>query len=267
MVAVKRWLLVATIAWVLVIAGLAYYSLRTGRPTAREQTSIGSALPVVDAALGDIAAALDPATTVPVLGGYAELSHDCRITAVRDGSRYERVLVVYTKDGAEGAVLDRIAAGIPKRYRVRVRHGTKVQTLTADAGNFVLVQGGVDAPGQVRITADTGCRPLDRPVVESQPLATDNQAPVQAILDALHVRPERWQSHRVSCPGGGALWTVEATTAAGTTPAPPAVRAAAGSASVVLARNELYAYRSGSAGVAIRSVNGGLDVASTVGCG
>src|SRR5262245_37831868 len=120
MVAVKRWLLIVAVLWSLVIAGLAYYSLRTGRPTAREQTTIGSALPYVDAALGDFAAALDPATTVAALGGYTALSHDCRITMARSGWRYERVLTVYTSAGSEAGLLDRLAAGVPKRYRMRI---------------------------------------------------------------------------------------------------------------------------------------------------
>jgi hypothetical protein len=175
---------------------------------------------------------------------------------------------VYTQEGSERALLDRLAAGVPRRYRARVTHGTKTQTLAADAGNFVLVQGGVDAPGQVRISADTGCRPLDRPVSEPAPTATADRAPVQAVLDALHLRPDQWRTHRVSCPRGGTLWTVEAVTAAGTAPPPlPAAARATGDVAVVLARNEVYAYRSGPAGVAIRSVNGGLDVTSTVGCG
>jgi hypothetical protein len=267
---VKRWLLVIAVVWGLVIAGLAYYSIRTGRPTARDQTTIGSALPVVDTALADFAATLDPAATVAVLAGYTELSHDCRITVIRRGARYERVLLVYTKVGAERAVLDRMAAGVPKRYKVRVARGTTVQTLTADAGNFVLIQGGVDAPGQVRISADTGCRALDAPVPSAASSTTSSapadRAPVQAVLDALRLQPVRWLTQRIACPRGGTLWTVEAEAGAAPGPLAVALGGATEGAAVVLARPDVYAYRTGPAGVAVRQVDAGLSITSTTGC-
>lgn len=265
----KRWLVVAATVWGLVIAGLAYYSLRTGRPTAREQTSMSSALPAADQALGDFAAVLDPAATVTVLGGYTELDPDCRITLIRHGARYERVLTVYTKEGAEPALLDRLAAGVPHHYRAHVTHATKTRTLTAVAGNFVAVRGDIAAPGQVRITADTGCRPLDRPVGEAEPAPTAAaSAPVHTVLDALGLAAQRWQTHRVSCPGGGALWTVEAAASgAAPGPLPDALRIATQGAAVVLARSDTYAYRSGSAGVAVHAAGDGLTVTSTTGCG
>jgi hypothetical protein len=268
--AVRRWLVVVAVVWGLAIAGLGYYSMRTGRATAREQTSIGSALPVVDAALADVASTLDPSTTVAALSGYVELSHDCRITAIRDGARYERVLVVYTREGSEAAVLEQVAARLPARYHARVSRSTKPPMLFADAGNFVLVQGGVAGAGQVRVSADTGCRPLDAPVREPDTEApSTDRAPVQAVLDSLHLRPERWRAHRVTCPRGGALWTVEAVTAAGTAPAklPTALDGVTRGAAVVLARNDVYAYRTGTAAVAVRLANGSLNVTSTVGCG
>src|SRR4051812_18173402 len=114
---VKRWLVVATVVWGLVVLGLGYWSLRHGRPTAREQTTIGQALPTVDAALGDLAGALDPATAVPVLTGYVQVGQSCSVTVAREGARYERILYVYTKPGSEPALLKHVREALPERYK------------------------------------------------------------------------------------------------------------------------------------------------------
>ena len=258
----KRWIIVATVVWGLVIVGLGYYSLRHDRPTAREQTTIGSALPYVDAALADVASTLDANTTVAVLGGYAQVGHGCTITVAREGIRYERTLTVYTKEGAEPALLDRVRRGLPERYKA----GLARNILDADAGNFVSVRGGVTAPGQVRVSADTGCRTQAGQVTESEPAsATANRAPAQAVLDSLNLKAETWQTHRVVCPSGGTLWTVQAGTAKGTAPPklPDSLRPTSG---VVLSKPDLLAFRSGPAGVAVQTSDGTLTVTSTTGC-
>src|SRR5256885_1385254 len=74
--------------------------------------------------------------------------------------------------------------------------------------------------GQAGITADTGCRPLTRPVTEARPQSDSaNRAPVQAVLDALKVTDASFQTHRVSCDRGGSVWTVQADGAPGSAPA------------------------------------------------
>jgi hypothetical protein len=265
---VKRWIVAVAVVWGLAVFGLGYYSLRTGRPTAREQTTIAQALPTVDGALADVASTLESGTSVTALSGYAKMGRTCSVTAVREGARYERTLMVYTKEGTEPALLDRIRSGLPARYKVVVTHGEQIQTISADAGNFVAVKGGVAAPGQLRFTADTGCRAQDARVDDEASPAIGDRAPVQAVLDALKLTAARWHTYRVACRSGGALWTVEGVTSAGTAPPalPAALRPAAGGASAVLSRPEAYAYRSGPAGVAVLIVDGKLVITSTTGC-
>lgn len=260
----QRWIIGGVVAWALAIGGLAYYSERTDAPTAREQTTVADALPTVDAALGRVAAVLD-ATTVAVLSPYRLVDGDCKLTAARDGARYERVLMIYTAEGSGPALLDRIVAGLPTSYDALVKHRDPVHSFDADAGNFVLVSGAVEAPGQLRVVADTGCRPAGRPVTAdgSDPA---RRAPVQALLDGLRLSATGWSTTRLACPDGGALWTVEAL--AGPAPAalPDAVRAAVPGMTEVLSGSRVYAYRTGSAGVSVRAVDGTLAITSSTGC-
>lgn len=261
----RRWLLVATLVWAAGVLGVAIWGADHGKPTAREQTTIAQALPVVDTAIADAVTAAGAADTVPAITGYTRLDTACRVTGARSGSRYERAALIYTAPGTEPAVLDRIAAALPAGYRARVRHTGPVHTLTADAGEFVAVRGTVSAPGVVRIAADTGCRPQDRPVAEGEPAsATANRAPVEAVFATLGATPGDWRVHRLSCRGGGTLWTVEAT--GGPNSSPGALTAVLRQAPAVVARSDLYAYRSGPVGVAVRTVDGALDVTATTGC-
>jgi hypothetical protein len=254
---VKRWIILATVVWGVVIAGLGYYSLRNDPPTAREQTTIAEALPYVDAAIADVASTLEPDTTVAAVSGYNRVGRSCSVTVAREGTRYERVITVYTKEGSEPALLDRIRNSLPERYKA----GLSRNMLSADAGNFVAVRGGVTGPGQVRIAADTGCRVHDARVQETESSSGDS-APVQSVLDALKVTAKTWQAFKVACPSGNAIWTVAATAAA--PPAlPDSLRPASG---VVLAKPDVLAFRSGPAGVAVRITDGTVTVTSTTGC-
>ncbi len=92
-----------------------------------------------------------------------------------------------------------------------------------------------------------------------------DRAPVQAVLDALKLTAAQWQTHRVTCPAGGALWTVEADTARDS--APPALPGTLHpSGGAVLDKPDLLAFRSGPAGVTVRINAGAVTVTSTTGC-
>ncbi|HYU86835.1 MAG TPA: hypothetical protein VEK80_18665, partial [Kribbellaceae bacterium] len=216
----RRWLLALLVAgWAVVVGGTALWSAAHDKPTAREQTTIAQALPTLDTAIADLVTAAGTDQTVAAISGYTQLDADCRVTTARSGSRFERAALLFTPAGTEPALLDRIAAGLPASYRPRVRHGgtASTHTLTVDAGDFVSVRATVPSPGTVRVAADTGCRPQDRPVSEAG--GTADRAPVEAVFTALHATPTGWQVHRVACRGGGTLWTVEASGGPGSAPA------------------------------------------------
>ncbi|WP_327006558.1 hypothetical protein OHA72_04340 [Dactylosporangium sp. NBC_01737] len=259
----RHWIIAGTAAWALVIAGLAYYSSRNDPPTSRDQTTIADGLPVVDTALARVAAALDPATSVTALGGYTRTDQSCRVTSAREGTRFERVLLVYVKKDTEPAVLDRVHDALPAAYQSHLVSGPNTHVLTADAGDFVTLRGAVVQPGQVRFTADTGCRVQDAAVKEATPQSqTANRAPVQAVLDTLKQSASQWRTHRLVCPGGGILWTVEAVT----TGDGAAARSTVPATAVVLDEPKLFAFRAGEAGVALRVESDALRITSTAGC-
>jgi hypothetical protein len=278
-----RLIVLGVAAWVAVIGALAYHSLRNDPPTAREQTTIADAMPTVDEALARIAQAVASDPVVAVLHPYHKINSDCQITTFRDGARYERVLMVYTRDGAEAVALDRLSASLPKEYRAIVRKKNTTHTFEADAGNFVALRGGVEAPGRLRFAADTGCRPHPDPLREKTAPDADRAA-VRAVLDALRLSGANWRTTALTCPanwpgrgrdassepagsGGGLLWTVEAVA---TGSAPPVLSrlgdTAASGAILVQAREDVYAYRTGSTGVVVRATGSTVTVSATSGC-
>ncbi|WP_433055802.1 hypothetical protein [Dactylosporangium sp. CS-033363] len=259
----RRWIIAGLVAWAVVIAGLALYSYSSDPPTARDQTTIADALPTVDTALGRIYAALDPAGSVAALGGYRRTEASCRVTTAREGTRFNRDLLVYVKQDAEAATLDRVRAALPKEYGAEVAHSGTTDILSADAGNFVAVRGTVTDKGVLRFTADTGCRIQDAAVTEATPQSQNaNRAPVQAVLDTLGKPSAEWSTHRLTSPACGALWTVEAVV----TSDGQAARATVPASAVVLDTEKLFAYRAGSAGVTLRRDGDKLIVSSTAGC-
>ncbi|GAA1804624.1 hypothetical protein HC028_04000 [Planosporangium flavigriseum] len=262
----RRLLVAVTTVWAALVVVLAVYAVHQGGATVRTQSSVAHALPTVDRALSEVIAAAASAGAVAEVGGYREVTAQCSITAVRDGARYERTARLYVPVGQERALLDGIAAKLPHDYDARVRKSGDYP-FTADAGDFVALQGRPVGPGEVRFTADTGCRPLTGPVSEAAPsAAAPTQVPVQAVLATLKVTQVRWQTHRVECVRGGSVRTVQAAGAAGN--APPALVDAlrAVSSDALVARPDLYVYRSGPVGVVVRTREGVVTVSATTGC-
>jgi hypothetical protein len=249
------------------------WSIRHGEPTAREQTTVAQAQPTADRAAAELATAvLADGQTVVAISGFDRLG-DCRVTVVRTGARYRREVLAFVPAGTERALLDRVAARLPDSYRATVRRGS-VPRLAADVGLFVQLRGDVSGSGQVRFAVDTGdCRP-EGDVATRGDLATPGgppsvgRAPAEAVLTALGVPAAQWTTHGLSCANGAPLWTVEAVSE------PVAARPELGTAltkavdgASVLASPEAYAYRSGSVGVAVRTVGSRIVVTATTPCG
>ncbi|GIH12348.1 hypothetical protein [Rugosimonospora africana] len=199
----RRVLVAVCCAWALVLlAGGVWYAL-AGRPTVREQTTAAGAEPTVDRALGQVINAAGTGV-VPAITGYDEVT-TCAITPVRPGVRYDRVVFLATRPGTESGLLDRIVAGLPHSYRPSAVHpksgGLTAQRMSADAGDYVQINGSVDRTGLVQVTAGTGCRPrgdLPAPDPTGVPAAADRAA-VQRVLDALGVASPHWSTHRLPC--------------------------------------------------------------------
>jgi hypothetical protein len=256
----RAWVTVGAVAWAVILVGAGVYGARRGSPTVREQTTIVEALPTLDRAVAAVAQAAAGPRVVVSVGGYQRTDDACK-AGNRDGERYERVATVYTVAGEEPALLDRIGAGLPRQYGAAVRHAKAAHSLRADAGFYVKLAGGLDAPGELRFTADTGCRVRGGtvPGIRSStapPAATD-------VLDRLDLGIGQVTSSTVRCPSG---WELDTTTV--TAPRPGGALAAALPTGVepIIARADLLVYESDGFGVAARLRAEDLQVTASTGC-
>jgi hypothetical protein len=256
-----RWWLVAfVLVWALVLAGGIVWSVRRGTPTAREQTTVAQAVPVVDGTtVRLVAAATADGLAAVAVSAFDRV--DCSVTVFRSGARYQRVVTAAVATGTELALLRRVAERLPPSYRATVTTATGPK-LKADAGLFVAVTGTVAEPGRVRFVVDTGdCRPEGNVAASgSQPSAP--VAPVADLLTRLGSPATTWTRHDVGCPGGGdALSTVEG--AGAENQLPDAIDAVLGrTEGLIVATPDLYAYRVGTTDVLVR-IDGSRLVAST----
>jgi hypothetical protein len=186
----RRVLLAVAAVWGLLLATTGIWYSFHGRHTAREQTTIAQAQPTVDQAISQVVRAAG-ASAVPAVFGFDKVS-DCQVTPIRGGAKYERMVWLFVPVDGEPALLDRIAAGLPAGYHARAHHspGGALHTLTADAGDFVAVNGSVPVPGLVSVKAETGCRTLGH-----EPAADPTTAPGTDPLGVTGV----WRLHSLPC--------------------------------------------------------------------
>ena len=204
----RNWLLLIVSAWVAVLlAGIGWAVVR-GRPTDREQTTVAAALPYVDAAASRIAATAEAdGQAVSVVSGFDKVG-DCKVSLVRPGQRFQRVVTVLVAPGTEGAAFQRIAARLPASYKVTVRTAP-LPSLVGDAGLFVRIVGNKAGDGVLRIALDTGsCRSLGPLLVPTPP--PGNRTAVAPAFERLGLTPVQTMVFAVPCTRGpGQLSTVE----------------------------------------------------------
>ncbi|MBO4162253.1 MULTISPECIES: hypothetical protein [Micromonospora] len=255
-----RWLLAVTVAWAVLLGVLTWWSARNDAPTVREQRTLAEAGPVVDRALGQLVAAVGDgawALTGP------QVERGCRITPMSAGATLSRGLDVLVAEGGERALLDRVADRLPADWRAGVRAGSAGPRLRADAGGFVTVQGRVTSGGRVRLTADTGCRPVGAGY--PQPPAASADPTLDAALAALgRAAQTAPQPVTAPCPGGGTARTVAVT--AGAAPAALTGLRPLAAGPPVVDLPEVYAYRSGPTTVLADGTGAQLRLSASTGC-
>jgi hypothetical protein len=201
----RRVFIGAVVAWIVILVGLAVWSVRHDPPTVPEQRDIQQALPELQRAVGVVFAAASGPGRAAVLGDL-QAAQDCRITPVRAGILAVRDVTVHVRAGEARAAVDAIAAALPKNYRATVsagRGGTRF-ALHADAGEFIGIDASSDAGAQVlTLRASTDCRPLGSgPLDRSDPAA----GPPPAVLDAtLRALGAPGVAGRAGSPAGGSL--------------------------------------------------------------
>ncbi|MDG4761750.1 hypothetical protein [Micromonospora sp. WMMD710] len=259
----RRWLLVATVLWAVLLAALTWTSVRHDPPTVREQRTLDQAGPVVDRAVGELARAAGAAGLLEL--GPARIAAGCRVTPFADGARLRREVGVLALDGTERSVLAGLAERLPASWRAGVGSGLNGPELRADAGEFVAVQGRPTGDGRIRLTVDTGCRPVGAGY--TAPPATGDAGAVAALTAALRAldRPAEAAPELITapCPGGALART--ARSAAG--PATPAAALAPLAGGIPLLDNPpVYAYRAGTVTVLADLTPDASRLTATVGC-
>ncbi|MET8305953.1 hypothetical protein [Micromonospora sp. NPDC005173] len=261
----RRWLLVASVVWAVLLALLAWTSVRDDPPTVREQRSLDQAGPVVDRAVGELARAAGAAGLLEL--SPARIGSGCRVTPLADGATLRREVGVLAPAGTERAVLAGIAERLPANWRAWVGSGRDGPVLRADAGEFVAVQGRPTGDGRIRLTVETGCRPVGSGY--TPPSTTDGGPEVAALTAALRAlgRPADAAPELVTapCPGGASART--ARSAAGPDPAAsPGGLAPLAGGNPLLDNPPVYAYRAGPVTVLADLTPDAARLAATVGC-
>ena len=276
----RPWLIGLTMAWIVVVAGLGWWSVRRDPATVPEQRDIVAAVADVRATAGVVFAAADGDGRAVVVGGF-ELDRDCRITPVRGGLSAARNVTVYVRDGAAREALEAVAARLPRGYRAQVavsRGGTRL-ALHADAGEFV----GIDADAEstaglftLRIT--TGCRPAGTgDPGRADPAAGPVPTSLGAVLAGLGAGvpaggaagagdPGGAVVEAVACPGGGVAATYTVDDVAAPADMAARLRAVSAGAAAVRADDSVWAYRTGGDSVVVLSSGKSLRVSVSTGC-
>jgi hypothetical protein len=265
-----RWLLAGTVAWAVLLAGLTYLSTRTDGPTFREQRSLDRAGPVVDRAVGALAAAAGDDVAVELTA--ARVARGCRLTPFRRGATLEREVLVRVGTGADPRpLLDRIADRLPVDYRAGVSVTDEGPRLRADGGEFVTVEGRLVGEGLIRLTADTGCRPVGAGYTPDRPDSGTERAALEQLLRALGQRgAEPPDVVTAPCPGAGgtsrtARVTVQPYARSG--PLGPTVGPLSGPSAVVLVDSaDVYAARAAATSTVAEAADDRLHLAVTTTC-
>ncbi|NJP31487.1 hypothetical protein [Micromonospora thermarum] len=257
-----RWVVVAAVAWAVLLAALAWWSVRTDPPTVKEQRTIGQATPVVHRAVGHLVAAIGPAGAWVMTPETVEKG--CRVTPVSDGADLTRGVDVLVAEGGERALLDRVADALPEPWRAGVRDSVDGPRLRADAGEFIPVEGRVAAPGRVRFTVATGCRPADVEFGDLLPLHAAGPALEEASRALGRPATDVTRVVVARCPDGGNAWTrwVDA----GSDPVSLDALAPLAAGAVLVDTPEAYAYRRGPDIVLADATGEELRLAASTGC-
>jgi hypothetical protein len=264
----RRWLTGLVAAWVIVVAVLGWWSVRSDPPTVPEQRSIAQALPVLQQATGALMGAAvgdDRAITL----GALRVRRDCRVTPLRDGVEAVREVTVHVPAGRALPVLTEIAAGLPAAFRAEAgdSSGGRRVDMHADAGGFVAIDAGEDAGTQViRIEVTTGCRPLADGVDLSAADRPATAPPVLARALAAVGGSGQVRMREVACPGGGVARTYTVDSGSAARDLGHSLQPLVAGRIVLRAEPAGWAYLVGSDSVVIERIGDALRLSATTSC-
>ncbi|MGH3680164.1 MAG: hypothetical protein ACRDT2_07920 [Natronosporangium sp.] len=139
----------------------AIWSAHHDPATVRGQSGLAEGRQSLDRAVTVLVEAADASLGVTADVGPLREATGCRVTVARNGTELDQSVLLTVPAGQEPALLERLVADLPAQWQARYDPGNG--RFFADAGDFVAIRGGVEEPGQVVLTAETGCRPGDAP--------------------------------------------------------------------------------------------------------
>jgi hypothetical protein len=155
----RRWLVAGLVAaWASGLLALGIWSSHHDPATVRPQSGLSEGLQRLDRAVDTLRSAAGPGVEVEV--APYRTTTGCRVTLARRGTEVDATVLLAVPAGEEAVVLDRLVDRLPDGWGARYNPDTN--RFFADAGDFVAVRGEVAQPGEVRLTATTGCRAEDR---------------------------------------------------------------------------------------------------------
>lgn len=262
----RRWFGLLVAAWSVLLLGLAFGAYG-GDATVAEQRDIAAARGAVDRTTADLVRAAGQHVAVQI--SEYDFVADCRISLVRGGVQYRRLVRLLTTPGAESELVELIGRQLPDDYRASAYESGGRHQLSATGDEFVSVTA-TTGHGLLQVTLNTGCRPVDGPVttLRSPPTRTE-MTRVDEVLDLFGVRRQearnpRWRTETIEC-GPGSLRTVEFST--GSMPDRPLgdlADLAPPDATILVREARQLAYRQGALSVVATTTNGLLRVTTSV---
>ncbi|MPZ28325.1 MAG: hypothetical protein GEV12_18410 [Micromonosporaceae bacterium] len=156
----KGWWVGALVAvWAGALLVAAVWSAQHDPATVRGQTDLTEGRQNLDRAVALLVETAGPGVTPDV--GPLRQATGCRVTMVRRGTELDQSVLLTVPAGQEPTLLERLVDDLPAEWSARYDPGNG--RFFADAGDFVAIRGGIEEPGLVRLTAETGCRPSDAP--------------------------------------------------------------------------------------------------------
>jgi hypothetical protein len=155
----RRWGIAVVTVWALLLLVAAVWSAHHDQATVRAQSDLTAGRQTLDEAVAAVLAAAGTGVGVDVQP--YEVATGCRVTLARSGTEIDQTVLLTVPAGQEGELLDRLVDRLPAGWQAQ--HFPRSNRFFADAGNFVAVRAEVGEPGQVRLTASTGCRPGSEP--------------------------------------------------------------------------------------------------------
>jgi hypothetical protein len=256
----RLWITISAALWAVFLIVAATWSARNGSPTVREQTTIVEALPTVDRAVAAVVTAAAGPRAVVGVSGYERTDADCK-AGNRTGDRYQRVATVFVTPGTEADVIDRVGAALPKDWNATVRHSDGVHALRADAGFYVRLVGDLAEPGEIRFTADTGCRQRGGTVPE--PPAAGSPPSAADVLARLGVTGGGQASFAVRCASKSEL---SAITVSAPRPSGPLAGALPDGVDAIIKRDDLLVFTTAGVGYAVQLRAKDVQVTAASGC-